>query len=97
MLITYLLVNAERNGFRANQCLIKIGNSSYSIYLSHILTLSAAGRIWHMFSVDSVYDNIIVLPTLAILAVFVGVVSYSVVEKPLLLLRGAKRGGVPPQ
>lgn len=86
MLITYLLVNAERNGHTANRYLIKIGNASYSIYLSHILTLSAAGRIWHIFSIKAIYDNIVVLPVLVLLVVIVGMVSHSLIEKPLLLL-----------
>ena len=86
MLILYILLNAERNGLAISKNLAKIGDRSYSIYLSHLLTLNAAGRIWQKFSLDTIYDNIVVLPLLVILTIVVGILSYTFVEKPLLLL-----------
>lgn len=84
LLLVFFFINAERNGFVIHSSLIKIGDASYSIYLSHILTLSAAGRIWSAFSSDSVYDNFLMVPALFILVIIVGMVSYRYVEKPLL-------------
>jgi peptidoglycan/LPS O-acetylase OafA/YrhL len=84
VLITYFLVNAERNGYKPNKYLILIGNSSYSIYLSHILTLNAIGRIWQSFSYDGIIDNIIMVPFLLISSIIVGVLAYKLIEQPLL-------------
>jgi exopolysaccharide production protein ExoZ len=84
VLVVYCFINAEQNGFVVHSSLIKIGDASYSIYLSHILTLSAAGRIWSAFASDSLYDNYIMLPALFIFVIIVGMASYRYVEKPLL-------------
>jgi len=84
LLVVFCFINAERNGFVIHSSLIKIGDASYSIYLSHLLTLHTAEWIWSTFSSDSVYDNYIVIPALFILVIIVGMVSYRYVEKPLL-------------
>ncbi len=85
-LTVYCLTNAERNGYVLHSSLIQVGDASYSIYLSHILTLSAIGRVWSMFFTDQVFDNIIMIPILLILVLVVGFISYQMVEKPLLKL-----------
>ena len=84
LFVVFSFINAERNGFVIHSSLINIGDASYSIYLSHILTLTAAGRIWSAFSSDSLYDNYLMVPMLFILAIIVGVFSYRYIEKPLL-------------
>ncbi len=84
LVIVYCLINAERNGYVANRYLIKTGDASYSIYLSHILSLGVVGRVWGLFSVNGLLDNIIVLPLALAFVITVGVASYSMVEKPLL-------------
>lgn len=86
LITVYCLINVEQHGYVANSVLIKIGDASYSIYLSHIFTLSAIGRMWSIFSNDDVYDNIIVIPILFIIVVIVGIMSYNLIEKPLLKL-----------
>lgn len=84
LLLVYCFIIAEINGFQAHSLLIKIGNASYSIYLSHVVTLSAIGKIWHIFSISSTYDNVIMIPVLFIAAICAGLISYSMLEKPLL-------------
>lgn len=84
VLTVFCFINAERNGFVIHSSLVSIGDASYSIYLSHIMTLSAVGRIWGAFSDNSVYDNYIMLPVLLVLAIIVGMISYRYVEMPLL-------------
>jgi len=85
LLTVFCFINAERNGFIAHSWLIKIGDASYSIYLSHILTLSAAGRVWRMLSSNAVYDNLIMVPVLFMLVILVGTAGYHFIEKPLLM------------
>ena len=86
-IIVFTLIHAERNGYSLkNSLLWKIGNVSYSIYLSHVLTLSALGKIWHIFVTENTLDNFIMLPILIISVVIVGFLSYRYVEKPLIKL-----------
>lgn len=97
LLMVLCFINAERNGFVIHSSLIKIGDASYSIYLSHILTLNAAGRIWSVFSSNSIYDNYIVVPVLFILVIIVGMASSRYVERPLLTYsRRIAYQGTPP-
>jgi len=84
LLIVFSIINAERNGFVLSSLLVSIGGASYSIYLSHILTLSAVGRIWRIFSVDATWDNFIMIPILISAVIIVGMLSYRYVEKPFL-------------
>jgi exopolysaccharide production protein ExoZ len=86
LFVVHCLSNAERNGFVLHPALVSVGDASYSIYLSHILTLSAAGRIWALFARDSVIDNLIMVPVLFGLVLLVGFLSYRLVERPLLSL-----------
>lgn len=82
--IVFCFMSAERNGFIIHSSIVNIGDASYSIYLSHILTLSAAGRVWSEVSLDSVSDNLVILPALMILVIAVGMLSFRYIEKPLL-------------
>lgn len=84
VLVVHGLANAERHGYVLPTALIRVGDASYSIYLSHVLTLSAAGRIWSLFALDSVIDNWVMVPALFGLVLLVGFLSYRLVEKPLL-------------
>lgn len=84
MLIVFFVINAERSGCIINRFLVKIGDASYSIYLSHILTINVVGRIWSIFSVNEIYDNIIMIPLILIITIGVGFISYIIIEKPLL-------------
>ena len=84
VLIVYIYTYAERAGFIFYPILIKIGDASYSIYLSHALTLSALGRIWKTFAIKGISDNIIALPLIFILTLYAGYLSYIIFEKPLM-------------
>lgn len=83
-LIVFCLMIVERNGYVVHPVLIEIGSASYSIYLSHILTLSAVGRIWGEFSTDNIFDNVLMIPILLAITLAVGITSHRIVEKPLL-------------
>ena len=84
LLIVFCFIKMERNGYIAHSSLIIIGDASYSIYLSHVLTLSAAGRVWGIFSNNAPYDNVVMVPMLFMLVIVVGIASYLFIEKPLL-------------
>jgi exopolysaccharide production protein ExoZ len=83
-LIVYGVAGAERAGLYFNRFLVWLGDQSYALYLTHVLSLSAAGRVWGVFARDGMVDNIVMLPLLLSLAIFVGEITHRVVEIPLL-------------
>ncbi|MBI2331083.1 MAG: acyltransferase [Chloroflexi bacterium] len=85
-IIVFCITHAERNGVVLHNSLIQSGNASFSIYLSHLFTINVVGRIWSLFAVEAVFDNIIVLIVEFVLVLFVGFISYWYVETPLLKL-----------
>ena len=84
LLIVYCLVQAEQQHLVLPGPLTRIGDISYSIYLSHVLTLSLIGRIWAEFATDTTVDNWFVLPFMLLSVVAVGLVSYVKVERPMI-------------
>lgn len=86
VLVVYFLLMAEKNNMVFNKIFVVVGDASYSIYLTHILTLSVVGRVWSMFNSDSIFDNLIMIPFMFLLSAMVGVLSYYWIEKPLISL-----------
>lgn len=84
LVVVFAFVSLEQNGLSINSMITKIGDASYSIYLSHLLTLNAIGRVWSKFSTDMIWDNYMMVPILIIASVIVGMVSYKYIEKPLI-------------
>jgi len=86
-LMVYGAVALETNGQRtAPPWAIRIGDHSYSIYLTHVLVLSLCGRIWKLFAWEGYLDNLLVLTVMGIAVIVVGAYCYRYVERPLLLL-----------
>jgi len=84
--IVFCITHAERNGVILPDFLIQSGNASYSIYLSHLFTINVVGRVWSIFSVDGLWDNLIAIVTASALVLLAGFISYWYVETPLLNL-----------
>ncbi len=84
LLIVYFLIRAEQQHLVLPEPLSRIGDISYSIYLSHLLTLNLIGRIWACFAVDTAGDNWLVLPIMCIAVLAVGAVSYARIERPMI-------------
>jgi len=83
-LLVFCFIYLERNGYVAHSIFIKVGDASYSIYLSHVLILTVTGKIWSTFSSDLAYDNVIILPVQLFLVIIAGIMSFNFIEKPLL-------------
>ncbi len=66
--------------------LVALGDSSYSLYLSHIPVLGAVGLVWRHFAVaaSSPLAHVAVLVITFALAVCGGIVSYLMLEVPML-------------
>ena len=83
-LIVYGAAGAEHAGLYFNRFLVWLGDQSYALYLTHVLSLSAAGRLWGIFARDGWWDNLLMLPLLLCLAVFAGEFTHRLIEMPLL-------------
>lgn len=68
---------------RLNAVLEKIGDASYSLYLSHILVLSALGHIWAKLGAPTASAHAVWLGTSIAAAVGVALLNYRWIEKPL--------------
>lgn len=85
-IIVYCLLYAERNGFAFPLYMTKVGDASYSIYLSHLFTISVIGRLWTLVSVEGYFDNFLFIVVTLAVVLFVGFLSYWLVERKLLEL-----------
>ena len=61
-----------------------VGDASYSLYLSHVLVLSAIGRFWAQFNNPGFISHIVILVTMLLATLTVGLMSYRWVEVPIL-------------
>lgn len=74
----------EKRNQPAPRWLVAIGDASYSIYLSHVLVLSALGRIWAANAREGRWDNAVALPLFALATIGAGLASHRWLEKPVL-------------
>ncbi len=61
-----------------------LGDWSYALYLTHILSLSLFGRIWARFAGDSIWDNLPVLILMTLASIAIAGLAYRLTEKPML-------------
>ncbi|KAF1719036.1 acyltransferase family protein [Pseudoxanthomonas wuyuanensis] len=65
--------------------LVLLGDSSYSLYLSHVFALSAIGRLWQMLGPTySPWHHALFAGTAVAASIAIGLVSYFMLERPLL-------------
>jgi exopolysaccharide production protein ExoZ len=85
--VLYGSVAMERNGSVIfPRFLRKIGDASYSIYLSHVLVILAIGRIWRPFNIQGyAADNVVFNTIILIMVISFGLCSYRFIERPILL------------
>ena len=62
----------------------KMGDASYSIYLSHVLVLSAIGRVWAKLAISGVIVHAVIIATMILTTIIVGLMSYRWIELPVL-------------
>ena len=85
LLVVYAAAKAEISGKVCfPKSMIKIGDASYSIYLSHVLVLAALGRIWAKMTISGVMINVAILVIMVLAAISVGLSSYRWMETPIL-------------
>ena len=72
-------------------CSQTLGDWSYSLYLTHILSLTVMGRLWQKFALGSAWDNIPALALMCLASIFIAGIVYKFAEKPMLNLAKALR------
>lgn len=85
LLVVYGAASAEIGGkVRFPGIMRKIGDASYSIYLAHVLVLSAIGRVWAQIVTPDLINHVVALVIMMLAVVITGLISYRWVEKPIL-------------
>ena len=82
--IVFLSIEIERQGTIFNKYLIIIGNASYSIYLSHLLTLNVIAKIFNIFLVESYFYELLMVFTMISISLIWGLISYKYIEIPII-------------
>ena len=87
MAMSVLLLAAyafEQRGLTAPRWSVTVGDWSYALYLTHVLTLSVMGRIWALVGQPSLWDNFIVLPLLVIGSIIAAGLTHKIIEAPMM-------------
>lgn len=87
LVLSFAMLEIRKNIYFPKS-LVFIGDISYTVYLSHILILSAIGRLWIMTGPNSTkpYDNFLVLLIMLIVVFLYGWLGYKYTEQPMLSL-----------
>lgn len=93
LLISGVLFLEKSKSLYISPLLVKLGDSSYSLYLTHIFTINALGKIWVMIFND--YFMLYILMA-TLISPIVGHIAYLVLEKPILSYLTNKRSGYAP-
>lgn len=84
LLLVLVFTEAESHGYFLPKFLARLGDASYSMYLCHLLVLSVLGRLWQSLAIEGIVAHIIALAIFLSTVVLASLVSYRLVEKPLL-------------
>ena len=80
---------------RAWKGLVSLGDWSYALYLTHILSMSAlAAFIWQPIGMPGFIDNVIALPVLIAFSILVAALMFNLFERPLAAFGQALRAGL---
>ncbi|MBC7904963.1 MAG: hypothetical protein H7Y27_16165 [Gemmatimonadaceae bacterium] len=93
MLVFTLVTLETRHQMKFPAMLVRIGNVSYTIYLSHVLILGLLGRIWaSYFSVPGMaLDDIIAYAVMLLAIVSYSFIAFRLIENPSYKLFLGKR------
>ena len=85
ILVTALVLIEKQTDFQFPTLLIKVGDISYTIYLSHVLILGFTGRLWARYFQHPLqwWDNIIIFPLMLVAIISYALVAYRLIEFPL--------------
>lgn len=64
--------------------LVTLGDWSYALYLTHVLSLTLMGRIWAHFKSESWIDNVLVLLVMIAATIAISGLVYNYIERPII-------------
>ena len=91
-LIVFGIAARDRAGRPVSKALQTLGDWSYAIYLTHILTLAVIGALWKNFASPAIWDNLLMLPIFLTGSIAIGGAAYILIERPLI---GALKAALP--
>ncbi len=74
----------EKHNITLPKWLIRIGDASYSTYLSHVLVLSVLGYVWKVVGNDDIISHILMLAFMVSTCLIYGWLSYQYLEKKFI-------------
>jgi len=80
----YGLASMDRSGMHLPTWSVRLGDISYSLYLSHVLTLSALGYIWSKITRTGLLDNALAVPVLLTATIIAAGLIWRFAEMPML-------------
>jgi len=83
-LIILFSIEVEKQGFIFNKYLILIGDASYSIYLSHLLTLNVVAKVFNIFLYENYIFELFMIIAMITIALAWGLISYKYIETPII-------------
>ncbi len=84
MILVYAAMNLEKNRIRFPKFIAKLGDASYSIYLSHAIVYVTVERLWQKLVYNNLSSHIIMLIVMFIAVISYGFISYDYIEKPMI-------------
>lgn len=85
-LAVLLLAMRDQSNKACPKMLVTLGDWSYALYLTHILTLSLMGRFWAQLDIQNQFFNVIALIAMSVTAIVISGLTYKLFERPALLL-----------
>lgn len=84
LLVIALVSIEQKSAIKFFPFLVRLGDMSYTIYLSHLLIMGAVGKIWAFYFQDpgSVWDNLLVFPFMLICIIIYSHFAYRLIERP---------------
>ncbi|WP_421785832.1 acyltransferase family protein [Hyphobacterium sp.] len=74
----------SRKSWVSPRWLQRVGDWSYSLYLSHILVIAALAHAWMRFAAPGPLDNIVMIIAMIMAPLFVAAAAYHLYERPTL-------------
>lgn len=65
---------------------VVLGDWSYALYLTHILSIAIIGRLWQSHTSSGLFDNAAAIIAMLILSIIVSGIAYKLIEQPALKL-----------
>ena len=84
-LLTYGAASIElRQGWKLTGLPVSLGDWSYSLYLTHMLSANAFGLVWGRLAMPGLADNVVGLAAITVACTLVAWASYALFEQPVL-------------